>query len=219
VKQWTGRKCSVPDCSFELCLYTCGQPPRTFPLCPNCFNSPDWTLESQEEGDMDPVDKEDEAKERKLKRVAGKNLVLECPLPDNHPLIEEMTVSPDPDSDGVLILDPHLGPKWRLVSTRDPTVVYLPQCIEKVTILNRTDEVLGCHLMSIEFKPGESPLESKDSKYTSCFPNDEVLQKMVRVFHGSDRLKASGRGGRGRGRGRGGGRGGRGRGGGRGRRR
>lgn len=162
--------------------------------------------------EKDAIDKDDENKERRIQRLAGKNLVLECPLPDNHPLIEELTVSPDPESDGVLILDPHLGPKWRLVSTREPTIVHLPNCIEKIAVLNRRDEILGCHLMSITFKPGESPLESGDLKYTSSFPSDETLQGMVRVFHGSERLKASGRGRGGRGRGRGRGRGGRGRG-------
>ena len=114
-------------------------------------------------------------------------------------------------------MDPHLGPKWRLVSTRTPTIVYLPKSIDKVTILDKKDEILGCHLIAIEFKAGESPLEGGKTKYNSCFPSDEVLQGLVRVHHGSEQLKASGRGRGGRG-GRGRGRGGRGRGRGRGRR-
>lgn len=71
------------------------------------------------------------------------------------------------------------------------------------------------HLMSIEFKDGESPIDGK-KKHISCFASDEVLQGLVRVHHGDERLKASsggrggGRGRGGRGRGRGGGRGGRG---------
>lgn len=85
--------------------------------------------------------------------------------------------------------------------------------MDKVTILDKKDEVFECHMMVIEFKPGESPIEGK-SKYTSCFANDEILQGLVRVHHGDDKLKSSshgrGRCGRGRG-GRGRGRGGRGR--------
>lgn len=83
--------------------------------------------------------------------------------------------------------------------------------VEKITILDKKDEVFGCHMMSIEFKTGESPVDGK-SKYTSCFANDEIMQGLVRVHHGDDKLKSNGRGGRGgRGRGRGGrGRGGRG---------
>lgn len=201
VKQFSGRKCPVPDCNFELCLYSVGQPPRTFPLCPNCFNSPDWSLTSEGRNATNPVDGADEKEERQIRTLAGKSLVLECPHPDDHPLIKEITVSPDPDCDGVFIVDPHLGPKWRLVSTRNPTVVYLPRSIDKLTILSKTDEVLGCHLMQVEFKAGESPLPGGETKYVCSFPSDELLQGMVRLYHGSDRLKASGRGGRGRGRG------------------
>ena len=237
VKQWTGRVCSVKDCNFELCLYSVGNPQvsdanrlcngtadfscdahshflltsqRTFPLCPRCYNDPDYALDAANIT-SDPVDREDESKERQIRKMAGKQLVLECPLPDDHPLIDELRVSIDPDSNGVLILDPHFGPKWRLVSTRDPTIVYLPQCIEKITVLDKRDEVLGVRLMQIEFKDGESPLTNGAKKYICCFANDEMLQGMVRVYHGSDRLKATGRGGRGRGRGgRGRGRGGKG---------
>ena len=218
IKQWTGRVCPVQDCNFELCLYSVGQPQRTFPLCPRCFNSEEWAPIDKDEdvAGKDPSDREDEMKERQIKRLAGKSLTLECPLKDNHPLIDELTVSPDPDSDGVLMLDPHLGPKWRLVSTRAPTIVHLPQVIEKITVLDRRDDVLNVHMMKVEFKPGQSPLPDGELKHVCCFPTDEVLQGLARVYHGSDRLKAGARGGRGRGRG---GRGGRGRGrGGRGRR-
>ena len=213
IKQWTGRNCPVEGCNFELCLYSVGAPPRTFPLCPNCFNNPkpEWGRIPGEDTTTAPGDEEDENKERNIRRMAGKNMIRECPHPDKMPLIEEMTVSPDPESNGVLILDPHLGPKWRLVSTREPTIVNMPKSIEKITVLNSKDEVLGCRMMSIEFKEGESPLEGGRKKYTSCFASDEMLQSLVRIHHGDERMKASSRGGRGRGRG--GGRGGRGRGG------
>ncbi len=44
VKAWSGQVCRVPGCEFELLLYTVGSPPRTFPLCPFCYNNPreDW---------------------------------------------------------------------------------------------------------------------------------------------------------------------------------
>ena len=213
IKQWTGRNCPVEGCNFELCLYSVGAPPRTFPLCPNCFNNPkpEWGQIPGENTTPTPGDEEDENKEMNIRRMAGKNMIRECPHSDKMPLIEEMTVSPDPESNGVLILDPHLGPKWRLVSTREPTIVHMPKSVEKVTVLEKKDEVLGCRMMSIEFKEGESPLEGGKKKYTSCFANDEMLQGLVRIHHGDERMKASSRGGRGRGRGRGGGRGGRGR--------
>jgi DNA topoisomerase-3 len=219
VKQWTGRVCSVPDCKFELCMYSVGQPPRTFPLCPRCFNDPAWALDSEAESDSpseDPVDRQDQAKERQIQRVSGsgsKHLVLECPLPDSHPLIDELTVGADPDdADGVLVLDPHFGPKWRFVSTREPTVVFLPNCIEKITILDKRDPEYDVRLLQIEYKDGQSPLPDASKKHVTCYSNDELLQSMSRIFRGSERTaRKGGRGGRGRG-GRGRGRSGRGRG-------
>ena len=201
VKQWAGRKCTVPGCNFELCLYSCGQPPRTFPLCPNCFNKPEWSINVDDTPGDDPIEKADAHKEHQIQKLAGKQLVLECPLPDQHPLIQDLTVSPDPDSDGVLILDPHMGPKWRLVSTREPTIVHLPKAIDKITIMNKMDEEHGCHYISIDFKPTETPLDGGATKRKCSYPSDEFLQGLCRVYHGSERTKTQTRGGRGRGRG------------------
>lgn len=221
VKQWSGRACPVEGCNFELCLYSVGAPPRTFPLCPNCFNSPDWALGNDDDDDdadaenesqkpkKDSVDKADEHKENQIKKMAGKSLTLECPLPDHHPLIQDLYVSPDPDSDGIFILDPHFGPKWRLVSTRDATIIHLPKSVDKITVLDETEEVLGCHKIKVEFKDGQSPLPDGATKLSCFYPTDLVLQGASRVFHGSERTAFKGRGGRGRGgRGRGRGRGG-----------
>uniref|UniRef100_A0A7S2LTZ7 DNA topoisomerase n=2 Tax=Leptocylindrus danicus TaxID=163516 RepID=A0A7S2LTZ7_9STRA len=220
VKQWNEKRCPVDGCGFELCLYTVGSPARTFPLCPNCFNNPrkEWGELPDGGGSLaeNAIDQDDEKKELQQKRLGGKTMTLDCPLQDGHPLISSMAVSPDPDSGGLLILDPTGGQKLKLLSTRSPTTVYLPQCIQKITILDDVNEVLKCHLMRIIFKPGESPLEDGSVKYVCCFPEDEMMQKLIRVFYGSDRLKAQGGRGRGRGgRGRGGGgwgRGGKGRG-------
>ena len=201
VKQWSGRSC--PICHFELCLYSVGAPPRTFPLCPSCFNSQDWRAREDDQevhSSNDAADRADEHKEHQIKKMAGKSLTLGCPLPDNHPLIDELYVSPDPDSDGIFILDPHLGPKWRLVATRDATIIHLPKSIEKLTILNEKEEVLGCHKVKIEFKHGQSPLPDGSTKHTCFYPTDAILQNASRVFHGSERTASSGRGGRGRGR-------------------
>ena len=171
-------------------MYSVGSPPRTFPLCPNCFNSADWALEKR---NGNPDDKDDEHKEKQIRKMAGKSLVLECPLPDTHPLIDELYVSPDPDSDGVFILDPHFGPKWRLVGTRDATIIHLPKSISKITVLDEKDEVLGCHKMRVEFKSGESPLEGGVVKYTCSYPTDVTLQSASRVYHGSERTASKGK--------------------------
>ncbi|GKY93229.1 hypothetical protein MPSEU_000290600 [Mayamaea pseudoterrestris] len=206
VKQWSGRSCPVEGCGFELSMYSVGHPERSFPFCPRCYNAPEWAL-AQESLPEDLEEQEDEAKERQIRRIAGKSMCLECPLPDRHPLIEELTVALDPDSDGVLVVDAHFGPKWRLVSTRAPTIIYLSKSIDNVTVLDERDDAFQVHKMRVEFKANESLLPDKSSKYVCSFTTDETLQISSRVFHAAERTQG---GGRGRGRG---GRGARGRGG------
>jgi len=220
IKEWTGRKCSARGCEFELCLYIVGEPERTFPLCPFCFNNPqpEWGSIPGEEGvsSSDPVMREDEDKERHYRRMGGRSLLLECPHPDGrfkyyllnlvsywltkthvynniivgHPLIKELTVSPDLESDkeGVLTIDAHFGPKWRLVGTRSPNVVYLPKSIDKITVLEKTYDDIGSHVMRIEFKE-PSPFEDGTKKYDSCYANDKKLQSLSRVHHGHERVR------------------------------
>ena len=220
VKEWAGKKCSVENCNFELSMYGTGQPERSFPFCPYCFNNPmqEWLDEAekgQEQNNNEEEDTSDEEMDDKP-RLAGRAMTLECPLPDKHPSIEELTVGPDPDGNGVLILDPHLGPKWRLVSTRNPIIYTLPKEIQKITILDKRDEETQYRLMKVEFKADQTPLKDGSTKYTCYFPKDQMLLEMSRIYRGTDRLKRTnhykkgrgggGRGGRGgRGRGRGGG--------------
>lgn len=216
IKEWSGRKCSAEGCEFELCLYSVGHPERSFPLCPFCFNhpKPEWGVipGTNQEALQDEVDRSDANKERSIKSMGGRHFMLECPLPDRHPLIEERTIGPDPDSNGVITLDPTNPNKLRLVSTRGPTLIYLPKSIEKITVLDKRDEETNDRLIRVEFKAGQSPLPDGELKYTTCFSKDDLLSKIVRVYHGNERTQGVGRGGRGRGRG------GRGRGRGRGRR-
>lgn len=216
VKEWSGRNCPVEGCNFELCTYAVGQPERTFPLCPNCYNNPkpEWGIipgETKSAAD-DPIDRDDEKKEREARSLAGRKFILECPHPDGHPLIEELTVADDPESEGVLTLDTHFGPKWRLVSTRAPTIYYLPKSIDKLTILKKQED--GSRPIKVEYKAGESPLTDGATKQTLEFFGDEKFMETVRIYHGSERGQGSGRG---RGRGRGGRSQGRGRGRGKGR--
>ena len=73
-------------------------------------------------------DEDDSAKTRCIRLMAGKYMF--------HPLIKEMTISPDTESNGVLILDPHFGPKWRLVSTCEVRTALMSRvCIFMATII------------------------------------------------------------------------------------
>jgi hypothetical protein len=73
--------------------------------------------------------------------------------------------------------------------------VYLPKSVDKIVILDERDDVLGCHKMKIALKAGESPLEGGETKHICCYPIDQILQGQSRVFHGSERTKASAEGG------------------------
>lgn len=202
VKQWSGKKCPVAECNFELCLYTVGSPGRTYPLCPNCFNNPkkDWGGDSSEER---RVDEEDNSKELKLQRLAGRTLTLDCPLPDGHPAIIEMAVMQDNENEGYFILDPtSLGAKWRLVSTRGPTTIHMPKGTEKVTVLDKIDNDSGCHYIQIDFSAGQSPLPDGSTRRICFLPKDEMMLSKIRTFQGSERSIGSSNRGRGRGHGR-----------------
>jgi len=191
IKEWTGRKCSAIDCNFELCLYSVGQPARTFPLCPNCFNNPkpEWGIIPGNDTIItnDKGYDSDEVNETKIRRLGGKSLILECPHPDRHPLIEELTVGPDSSGNGVLIIDPHFGPKWRLVSTRVPNLVRFPKNVEKLTILSKRDKVSDFRLIRVEFKEDDTPFKDELTQYVTCFPSDEFLKGVVHTFNGSQR--------------------------------
>lgn len=182
----------------------------------------DGTHESNEglKPKKDVMDNFDEIKELQLSRLkepkregAHHSLVLDCSIPDGHPAIRDLTVSPDPESGGVFILDvSSSGQKWRLVSTRDPTVIYIPKSVEKEVVLNKVDDVTGCHLIRVEFRSNDNngnthPLPEEvvgKKSHVSCFPSDHLIQKLITVFHGSERAKNTGREGKGcRGRGRG----------------
>ncbi|KAL1507735.1 hypothetical protein AB1Y20_007348 [Prymnesium parvum] len=212
VKQWSGQVCREPGCNFELLLYSVGNPQRTFPLCPYCFNHP------KSEGDPEEGEGGSRQEEGEHDEASGKNdggslgashawqLVLHCPLPDAHPCIAELTVAEDEESGGVYILDPaSCGQHWRFVSTRAPTIIKLPNNIHKVTVLKKVDEETGCHYIEVDFRQGESPLDGDKTKHVGLIYSDPLLTEMTHFTHGSERLAGKGRGkGKGRGRGRGG---------------
>jgi len=210
IREWGGRKCPVEGCGFELCMYSVGNPERSFPLCPNCYNNPrpEWGKIPGEEKEAaeDEIDREDENKERKARSMGGRQFILEAPMPDGHPTMKDLTIGMDPDGDGVLTLDTHFGPKWRVVSSRAPTIYYFPKtAVDKVTVLDKMVEDTDCHMIRIEYKEGQSPLENGLTKQSVSFTADEKVQELCRIYHGRERTHTKGgRGGRGRGRGKGG---------------
>lgn len=204
IKQWSGQLCRVEGCGFELLLYATGSPPRTFPLCPYCYNHPraDWSAEAAE---LARGDGDEERGEQGID--SARRRVLDSPLPDGHPCIDELAVAEDDESGGVFILDPSsCGQNWRFVSTRAPTIVKLPTNIHKVAVLKKRDEG-GCHFVQVDFKQSDSPLPDGRTKHVGMIMVDELLKGMCHVVYGKERLQSNGARGRGRGKGRGRGRG------------
>mmetsp|Transcript_10614 Transcript_10614/g.13849 ORF Transcript_10614/g.13849 Transcript_10614/m.13849 type:complete len:473 (+) Transcript_10614:28-1446(+) len=199
--QGNGQMCETPGCRFELTLYSVGSPARTYPLCPFCYNNPlpEWgTIPTPKENDGE----EDEGKTNKK---TPRGLMLQCPHPDNHPLVKARQVSTDPQSGGVWILDAKPGSKWQFVSTRGNVVLWFPKTlVKKLLILKKKDPESGSHFVQIEFNKSETPLEDGATTYVGCPANDEFIHSLLKVHEGSARKIGSKSRGRGRGRGRGG---------------
>ena len=126
-----------------------------------------------------------------------------------------MAVMQDSENEGYFMLDPtSLGAKWRLVSTRGPTTIHMPQGTEKVTVLDKIDNDSGCHYIQIDFSEGKSTLPDGSTRRICFLPKDEIILSKIRTFQGSERSTGSSNRGRGHGRKSSGRQGGRGRGGG-----
>ena len=240
IRQFSGRLCDRVDCNFELCLYVVGNPSRCYPLCPNCYNHPDWSLHSTN-GSLDDIVEESQKKDKvdtDIDKDTNKNIetkkqssaaaalsalqrkCLECPLIDAHPTVQSMKVCDDPESGGCFILDPTGGPKWRLISTRSSFSIHFPKKrIRNIKILDKIEH--GCHWIKLYFHQDASPLKDGSLTYSGCLLTDTFLHQFLYGQDGSNVKKGGNGRGRGRGRGgrsdrgrsdRGGGRGGKGKG-------
>ena len=130
--------------------------------------------------------------------------MLDCPLPDLHPDIEEITVCPDLEGNGVFILDVTATAKFTFISTKSPITLHLPKQVASVRVLNKREPHTACRYVEISVKPGEQLAGvGSDGKLCACMVADEALMKMCTKSVGNERSKhTEGRGGRGGGRGR-----------------
>jgi DNA topoisomerase-3 len=185
LKQWSGKICAIAGCGFELCLYSVGSPTRTFPLCPHCYNNPrkEWGgLELEEEEEEVESDDEVDEKKKKQASIAGRTLVLNCPLPDGHPNIEEITVCPDLENGGVFVVDVTSNNKWSFVSTKAATTLHLGKNVKRVKVLDKRDEATFCRFIEVEFKDGEGDKVEgvEGDRHIGCLLSDPVLQGLIR---------------------------------------
>ena len=156
VKPFYERRC--PLCEFELLLYTPNGrgPPRSYPLCPGCYQ-----------------------KEARAEESPGR--CSACPHPESHPTVTELLCCACPetaDQGGMLLLDPTGGPNWRLVSTRGSYSISLPAFIQSITISGPCGCALTCRKLRIQFDRNWSPLDHGDTVHEGCPVSDPLIQAL-----------------------------------------
>ena len=57
--------------------------------------------------------------------------------------------------------------------------------------MKKRDPETNCAYIKVEFKKDKSPLKDGSGEITGCFLTDPILQEMMEVNYGSERLKFS----------------------------
>lgn len=146
-----------------------------------------------------------------------KQAVLECPMPDDHPALDNFLCIVDAtllfgdDARGAVVLEPNppAGRPPRLVSTRRP--VFLGKFHSSVAGCRVVQNVAGDRLLELAFVPGQSPLD-RGEVVCARRPTDALVRSLLSVRRADLAPPLPKQSGKGRGKGRGGRRDGRGKG-------
>ncbi|XP_022235724.1 DNA topoisomerase 3-beta-1-like [Limulus polyphemus] len=111
---------------------------------------------------------------------------------------------------GVLVLDPASGPKWKLTCNRCDVIIHLFEDAHKVSVEEDTCEDCTSQLISVEYKAEKSKLNDGATEAVGCIFCDPQFGTLVerqqalrpKMLQGSRSQGASRGRGRGRGRGR-----------------
>jgi len=175
---------TCPLDNFELVLFSLGSGQKCFPLCPYCFNYP--SLDG-------------------MKKGLGCN---QCTHPTcSHSVIRYGITECPECEEGVLVLDPTSGPKWKADCNLCRYQVKFLEKIYKILPTDRHCDECGTALLEFNFNKLDSPLQGENTLFTGCIRCEALLYNMIEG--GFSRIKhpmfSRGRGrrrGRGRGRGR-----------------
>uniref|UniRef100_A0A914CBZ5 DNA topoisomerase n=1 Tax=Acrobeloides nanus TaxID=290746 RepID=A0A914CBZ5_9BILA len=183
-------KCPLDD--FDLIYLSApgGKLARSYALCPYCFNNPPFP---------------------DMKEHSGCNACTHPSCP--HSMITQgvaQCLNNCYNGQGVLVLDPQSGPKWRLVCNKCPSVVTLFEGASKLKIVDNECVNCGAKKVHADFKANVKELDDKNS-YNGCvFCDQDKLGTLLNFNHAHlnvdalrnsmNRMNIS----RGRGRGRGG---------------
>ena len=135
--------------------------------------------------------------------------ILECPHPDGHPLIEELTVAKDPDGVGFTNVDTHFGPKWRLVSTSRSNCILSTKSYRQTKCTQQKRWKYEHKVVEVRIQARQITLDGGEGSQPIAFFEDKSFMDSVWIYRGIERTQSNffgrggpggcGRGGRGRG--------------------
>ncbi|XP_070402415.1 DNA topoisomerase 3-beta-1 isoform X3 [Nothobranchius furzeri] len=182
IKLYKELRCPLDD--FELVLWTSGARGKSYPLCPYCFSHPPF---------------------RDMKKGMGCN---ECTHPSCQHSLNSLGIGQCVECEnGVLVLDPTSGPKWRMACNKCNVVVHFFEHAHKVQVATESCDACEASLVAVDFNKTRTPLPAGETQHAGCVFCDPVFQDLVELKHATMRhaMHRGGgarRGGRGRGRGR-----------------
>ncbi|XP_003225161.1 DNA topoisomerase 3-beta-1 [Anolis carolinensis] len=182
IKLYKELRCPLDD--FELVLWSSGSRGKSYPLCPYCYNHPPF---------------------RDMKKGMGCN---ECTHPTCQHSLNMLGIGQCVECEnGVLVLDPISGPKWKMACNKCNVVVHFFENAHKVRVSAETCEGCDAALVDVDFNKAKSPLPGGETQHSGCVFCDPVFQDLVELKHAAMKhpMHRGGQGkrqGRGRGKGR-----------------
>lgn len=150
-------KCPLDD--FELVTWSTGNKGRSYPLCPYCYNQPAF---------------------RDMKKHSGCNLCLHPTCPQGF-YVNGIASCLQCDN-GVLVLDPSSGPKWKVGCNKCDVIFHLFEDAHKITVEESKECDCGAQLLKIEYKEERTRLPRDLIEMTGCLFCCEEFGYLVEKF-------------------------------------
>ncbi|XP_036076915.1 DNA topoisomerase 3-beta-1 isoform X2 [Rousettus aegyptiacus] len=158
IKLYKELRCPLDD--FELVLWSSGSRGKSYPLCPYCYNHPPF---------------------RDMKKGMGCN---ECTHPTCQHSLSMLGIGQCVECEnGVLVLDPTSGPKWKMACNKCNVVAHCFENAHRVRVSPETCSSCEAALLDVDFNKAKSPLPGDETQHTGCVFCDPVFQELVELKH------------------------------------
>nr|XP_012321901.1 DNA topoisomerase 3-beta-1 isoform X3 [Aotus nancymaae] len=158
IKLYKELRCPLDD--FELVLWSSGSRGKSYPLCPYCYNHPPF---------------------RDMKKGMGCN---ECTHPSCQHSLSMLGIGQCVECEnGVLVLDPTSGPKWKVACNKCNVVAHCFENAHRVRVSADTCSVCEAALLDVDFNKAKSPLPGDETQHMGCVFCDPVFQELVELKH------------------------------------